>query len=101
LRKALKKYFHFYNTERPHQTFDVATPGEIYQQSIELIKKEKTDEQNQLHTCALVNDSDYVGPAQAVSVAKLWTTKRRCPQLCHTLELIVHRVHRIYNNNIS
>ncbi|MFT5084875.1 MAG: transposase InsO family protein [Lentisphaeria bacterium] len=26
LRKALKRYFHFYNTERPHQTFDAATP---------------------------------------------------------------------------
>lgn len=33
LRKALRKYFHFYNTERPHQTFEGATPLEIYQQS--------------------------------------------------------------------
>ena len=33
LRKALRKYFHFYNTERPHQTFDGATPIEVYQQS--------------------------------------------------------------------
>lgn len=33
LRKALRKYFHFYNTERPHQTFKGATPLEIYQQS--------------------------------------------------------------------
>ena len=34
LRKALKRYFHFYNTERPHQTFDGATPLEVYQQSL-------------------------------------------------------------------
>ncbi len=33
LRKALRKYFHFYNSERPHQTFEGATPLEIYQQS--------------------------------------------------------------------
>ena len=30
LRKALRNYFHFYNTERPHQTFDGATPLEMY-----------------------------------------------------------------------
>ena len=30
LRKSLKKYFHFYNHERPHQTFDGATPDEWY-----------------------------------------------------------------------
>lgn len=34
LRKALRKYFHFYNAERPHQTFCGATPLEIYQQSM-------------------------------------------------------------------
>jgi putative transposase len=34
LRKALRKYFHFYNVERPHQTFKGATPLEVYQQSI-------------------------------------------------------------------
>ena len=33
LRSALRKYFHFYNTERPHQTFDGATPSEVYQKS--------------------------------------------------------------------
>ena len=31
LRKALKKYFHFYNTERPHQSFDGETPLKMYQ----------------------------------------------------------------------
>jgi len=30
LRKALKKYFDFYNHERPHQSFDGQTPAEIY-----------------------------------------------------------------------
>jgi len=35
LRKGLRKYFHFYNTERPHQTFNGATPLEVYKESIE------------------------------------------------------------------
>lgn len=30
LRKSLKKYFDFYNHERPHQSFDGQTPAEIY-----------------------------------------------------------------------
>ncbi len=30
LRKALKKYFDFYNFERPHQSFDAQTPAEVY-----------------------------------------------------------------------
>ena len=30
LRKALKKYFDFYNFERPHQSFDGQTPAEVY-----------------------------------------------------------------------
>lgn len=30
LKKGLRTYFHFYNTERPHQTFDGATPLEVY-----------------------------------------------------------------------
>ena len=34
LRKSLAKYFHFYNQERPHQTFGEATPLEVYQQGL-------------------------------------------------------------------
>lgn len=30
LRKALKKYFYFYNNERPHQSFNAQTPAEVY-----------------------------------------------------------------------
>jgi putative transposase len=45
LKKSLKKYFHFYNHERPHQTFGGATPEEAYQG----IAKEIA--------CALVSDS--------------------------------------------
>lgn len=30
LRSSLKKYFDFYNNERPHQSFDGQTPAEIY-----------------------------------------------------------------------
>ncbi|MCA1793816.1 MAG: integrase core domain-containing protein [Desulfobacteraceae bacterium] len=30
LRKSLKKYFDFYNNERPHQSFNAQTPAEVY-----------------------------------------------------------------------
>lgn len=30
LRQSLKKYFHFYNAKRPHQSFDGRTPDEVY-----------------------------------------------------------------------
>lgn len=62
LRKALRKYFHFYNTERPHQTFEGATPLEIYQQSK---KKQKafSHQRTQTGACVLVGD-DCVGLAQ-------------------------------------
>ena len=30
LRTGLNKYFQFYNHERPHQSFDIATPDEVY-----------------------------------------------------------------------
>lgn len=63
LRKALRKYFHFYNSERPHQTFKGATPIEIYQQSI--AQEENIESENPAKACALVDDSDCVGPAQA------------------------------------
>ena len=34
LRKSLAKYFHFYNQERPHQSFGEATPLEVYRQGL-------------------------------------------------------------------
>lgn len=52
LKKSLKAYFHFYNHERPHQTFNGATPVEIYNKDSRAVK-----------ACALVDDS--CGPAQA------------------------------------
>lgn len=36
LRKSLAKYFHFYNQERPHQTFGEATPLEVYRKGLVL-----------------------------------------------------------------
>lgn len=36
LRQSLAKYFHFYNQERPHQSFGEATPGEVYRQELKL-----------------------------------------------------------------
>lgn len=39
LRKSLAKYFHFYNQERPHQSFGEATPLEVYQQGLTLARE--------------------------------------------------------------
>lgn len=34
--KSLKEYFHFYNTERPHASFEGKTPDEMYYSSLEI-----------------------------------------------------------------
>jgi putative transposase len=39
LRKSLAKYFHFYNQERPHQTFGGATPMEVYRRGLAIKEK--------------------------------------------------------------
>ena len=31
LRQGLAVYFHFYNNERPHQSFGICTPEEVYE----------------------------------------------------------------------
>jgi putative transposase len=64
LRKALRKYFHFYNKERPHQTFEGKTPLEVYTASIsDSVKRiEKVGGQT---ACALEDDSGYAAPTQA------------------------------------
>jgi putative transposase len=64
LRKGLRTYFYFYNTERPHQTFHGATPLEVYKESTdgpagEMEKKGATA------ACALVDNSGRAGPTQA------------------------------------
>jgi putative transposase len=64
LRKGLRTYFYFYNTERPHQTFHGATPLEVYKESTdgpagEMEKKGATA------ACALVDNSGCAGPTQA------------------------------------
>jgi putative transposase len=64
LRKGLRKYFHFYNTERPHQTFNGATPLEVYKESIEGRAGEIEKGEPPI-ACALVGDSGCVGPTQA------------------------------------
>lgn len=64
LRKALRKYCHFYNNERPYQTFDGATPVEMYRQSIDNEMNE-INQQDQDKVCALTGDSGCVGSAQA------------------------------------
>jgi hypothetical protein len=62
LRKALRKYFYFYNTERPHQSFDGATPREMYLGLPVPGKAQGTSLRGQ-QACALVDDS--CGPARA------------------------------------
>lgn len=58
LRRALGKYFYFYNEERPHQHFDYQTPMAVYQESIARKK-----------SCVLVDDSVSAGSAQAEACA--------------------------------
>jgi putative transposase len=63
LRKALRNYFHFYNTERPHQSFEGATPQEVYlglpiSSGADDVRREVEE-----GACALVDDS--CGPARA------------------------------------
>jgi len=63
LRKSLKKYFHFYNTERPHQSFDGATPREMYLGLPVPGKDGGVINPAEEKACALVDDScGSVGP---------------------------------------
>ena len=39
-RSGLTRYLEFYNHERPHQSLDYRTPGEVYRGAIDLKKKE-------------------------------------------------------------
>jgi len=64
LRKALRKYFHFYNEERPHQTFDAKTPLEVYTASIGGLAR-SIGNAGPTTARELVDDSGYAGPAQA------------------------------------
>jgi putative transposase len=65
LRKSLKKYFHFYNVERPHQSFDGATPAEVYYDKLASGVAGTCSIAVPPHqeACALVDDS--FGPARA------------------------------------
>ena len=58
LRRALSKYFYFYNEERPHQHFEYQTPMAVY--------RESTDQEKD---CVLVDDSGCARPAQAEACA--------------------------------
>ena len=58
LRKALSKYFYFYNEERQHQSFDYKTPMAVYTESV-----------SQYKDCVLVDDSGCTRPAQAEACA--------------------------------
>lgn len=63
LRKSLRKYFHFYNTERPHQSFDGTTPREMYLGLAVPGKDGGVINPAEEKACALVDDScGSVGP---------------------------------------
>ena len=64
LRIGLRKYFHFYNTERPHQTFDGSTPLEVYRKSTDVPAAEM-EKEGPTKTSALVDNSGCAGPTQA------------------------------------
>ncbi len=64
LRKGLRKYFHFYKTERPHQTFNGATPLEVYSKSTDG-PTEEMEKKGPTTACALVDNSGCAGPTQA------------------------------------
>jgi len=68
LKQSLKKYFYFYNHERPHQSFAGATPKEAYQG----IAQEAA--------CALVDDS--CGPAQALR--DVWMSHGQQQDVAHS-----------------
>ena len=65
LRKGLRAYFYFYNTERPHQTFDGATPLEVYKASTDGPAAEEMEKNGPTTACALVDNSGCAGPTQA------------------------------------
>jgi len=81
LRKALRKYFHFYNTERPHQTFNGMTPGEVY--GLSLANQGRSGVSRA--ACALVDDSDCVGAAQAETCGKAMDNKKHVAHSFTTL----------------
>lgn len=64
LRKGLRKYFHFYNTERPHQTFNGSTPLEVYTESTDGPAGEMK-ENGPTTACALVDNFGCAESTQA------------------------------------
>ena len=56
LRKALKKYFHFYNTERPHQSFNGGTPAAVYRGETMFNAKATKDVEYAQAACTGVDD---------------------------------------------
>ena len=61
-KKILAEYFHFYNTERPHQTFDGATPLEVYRRSTGGEKKKHSQEERPVHLWTVPTTSDQLKP---------------------------------------
>lgn len=82
LRKALRKYFNFYNVERPHQTFKGATPLEVYQQSIGANASDSVWTSHGCPSGHVDKVMDNLGTAKSTLPTKLTTT---LPTLSHSL----------------
>jgi putative transposase len=57
LRKSLRKYFHFYNVERPHQSFDGSTPEEVYTKKVTGSVMVHYSKRSTKKACAFVDNS--------------------------------------------
>ena len=72
LKKALRKYFNFYNSERPHQTFGGATPLEIYQKFNDNVQSDSVWTNRGCPSGCVDSHMDNHGQQ-----------KRRCPEVDH------------------
>ncbi len=57
LKKALKRYFQFYNYERPHQSFGDATPAERYVGEAEKKGEREANKNSKMSVVNLMDNS--------------------------------------------
>lgn len=67
LRQSLKKYFHFYNALRPHQTFGGMTPQEVYEGKYVGVDISQKEEANDCNSDTLLSTRVDQLVAEAVS----------------------------------
>ena len=84
LRKALRKYFHFYNVERPHQTFDGATPLEVYEKSTGAVESDSVWTSHGCPSGRMNKLMDNLGTAKSAAPEVDHNLTHTHPQLDHT-----------------